>query len=148
MARDRGGPALVHQLLVYPVIDKDFGTKSYRQNGGGAYLLTKDMMVWFWDLYRRNEADAKNPYAAPLQAKNLKGVAPALVQTAEFDPLRDEGEAYGQRLKQAGVPTVVTRYDGLFHGYLSMLPAIERAKQGLAEINATLATAFAAGGKR
>ena len=112
MAKDRGGPPLVFQLLVYPVTARDFGTGSYRQNSDG-YLLTKDGMEWYWNQYVRSEADAANPYAAPLVAKDLTGLPPALIVTAEFDPLRDEGEANGQRLQAAGVTTTNSRYDGI-----------------------------------
>ena len=103
MAKDRGGPSLVFQLLVYPVTAMDFGTGSYRQNSNGP-LLTEDAMKWYWKQYLSSEADAANPYAAPLVAKDLSGQPPALVITAELDPLCDEGEAYGQRLQAAGVP--------------------------------------------
>ncbi|MEE9284344.1 MAG: alpha/beta hydrolase [Dehalococcoidia bacterium] len=142
MARDKGGPALAHQVLVYPVIDREFTTPSYQDNGEG-YLLSKPMMAWFWDLYLRDDADASNPYAAPIKATDLKGVAPALIITAEFDPLRDEGEAYGQRLSEAGVPTVCSRYDGMIHGFFGMIEAIDRSREAIKEASTTLKRAFA-----
>ena len=83
--------------------DYNFDTASYRENAEG-YLLTKDAMVWFWNHYLRSAADGSNPLASPLRADNLRGLPPALVLTAEFDPLRDEGEAYAARLREAGVP--------------------------------------------
>src|SRR6185369_11014101 len=101
------------------VTDAVFDTASYRENAEG-YFLTKDAMVWFWNHYLRGDGDRANPYASPLRAKDLKGLPPATVITAEYDPLRDEGEAYGARLKAAGVPTRVTRYDGMIHGFFGM----------------------------
>src|SRR5438093_13283858 len=109
MARDRGGPPLVFQLLVYPVTDFSFDTPSYSENAEG-YLLSAESMRWFWGHYLADPADGKHPHASPLQAENVRGLPPALVITAEYDPLRDEGEAYAARLKQAGVPVTVSRY--------------------------------------
>src|SRR5262249_39726027 len=119
MARDRGGPALVFQLLIYPVTSAAFDTASYRDNAEG-YLLTAADMRWFWNHYLGTPADAANPYAAPLCARTLAGLSPALVITAEFDPLRDEGELYAHRLEEAGVPARLTRYDGMIHGFFGM----------------------------
>ncbi len=93
MARDQGGPDLVFQLLIYPVIERDFERPSYKDNAAG-YLLSQDVMRWFWLQYIRSDDDARNPYAAPILADTLAGLPPALVITAEFDPLRDEGDAY------------------------------------------------------
>jgi acetyl esterase len=118
-ARDEGGPPLRHQLLVYPVTDYAFDTGSYRDNADG-YLLTADMMRWFWDHYLQSPADGANPLVSPLRADNLAGLPPATVVTAEYDPLRDEGEAYAQRLAVAGVPVEHTRYDGLIHAFWQM----------------------------
>ena len=142
MARDKGGPPLAHQLLVVPVTEHDFGNESYRQNGEG-YGLTREAMVWFWDQYLRDEADAHNPYAAPMRAKDLSGLPPALVITAEFDPLRDEGEAYARRLREASVLTTCTRYDGMFHGFFSMSASIDKAREAVSEASAALSAAFA-----
>ena len=104
MARDRGGPALRFQLLVYPVTDADFDTPSYRDNADG-YLLTRDAMKWFWNHYLSTTADGAHPSPRRCAPPSLSGLPPALVITAEFDPLRDEGEAYAKRLEEAGVPT-------------------------------------------
>src|SRR5881397_1593802 len=87
MARDRGGPAIALQLLVYPVTNHAYDTASYRENADG-YLLTRDSMVWFWNHYLRSDRDGADPYASPLRAPNLAGLPPAVVVTAEFDPLR------------------------------------------------------------
>jgi acetyl esterase len=125
MARDRDGPPIQFQLLVYPVIDHSFDTESYRVNATG-YFLTRGNMEYYWTSYLGADGDGANPYASPLRAADLSGLPPALVITAEFDPLRDEGEAYGRALAAAGVPATVRRYDGMFHGFFSLgalLPA-------------------------
>jgi acetyl esterase len=119
MARDRRGPALRHQLLIYPVTDADFSRPSYRENAEG-YLLTTKAMEWFWGHYVPDVAKRVDPYAAPLRATELAGLPPAFVLTAEYDPLRDEGEAYARRLQHSGVPTVLKRYDGAIHGFFAM----------------------------
>jgi acetyl esterase len=119
MARDRRGPALRHQLLIYPVTDADFSRPSYRENAEG-YLLTTKAMEWFWGHYVPDPAQRREPYAAPLRAKDLSGLPPAFVITAEYDPLRDEGEAYAERLQAAGVPTTLKRYRGAIHGFFAM----------------------------
>jgi len=119
MARDRRGPALRFQLLIYPVTDADFTRASYRENAEG-YLLSTKAMEWFWGHYVPEPSQRTEAYASPLQAKDLAGLPPAFVITAEYDPLRDEGEAYAKRLAQAGVPTECKRYDGAIHGFFSM----------------------------
>jgi len=113
--RDDGVP-VAFQLLVYPVTDGTMGLPSYDENAEG-YFLTRDTMAWFWDHYVGGE-HRTNPLASPLHAPDeaLAGLPPALVITAEFDPLRDEGEAYAARLRDAGVPVESVRYDGLLHG--------------------------------
>ncbi len=116
LAKVRGGPAIGFQLLVYPVTDHGYETASYRDNADG-FLLTKDAMVWFWNHYLRSDADGAFPMASPLRSKDLSGLPPALVITAEFDPLRDEGEAYAAALKAAGVQATATRYNGQIHGF-------------------------------
>ena len=143
MARDRGGPPLVYQLLIYPVTDSSFDTPSYHDNAQG-YFLTLDSMRWFWNHYLRSEADRENPYAAPLRAKDLHGLPPALVVTAEFDPLRDEGEAYAARLRAAGVPAELQRYDGMTHGFFSMGAMVDQARAAMNDVGAKLQAAFAA----
>ncbi len=112
MVRDRGGPTIAFQLLVYPVTDgANFNTVSYRENGQD-YMLTTDSMHWFWDLYAPNPEDRQNPYASPLLAGDLSNLPPALVMTAEFDPLRDEGEAYARKLVEAGIDANLIRCAG------------------------------------
>ena len=142
MAADRGGPDIVHQLLVYPVTERNYETPSYSQNAEG-FLLARDAMIWYWDAYLASEADAANPYAAPMQADSLAGQPPALVITAEFDPLRDEGEAYGRRLQEAGVDTTISRYDGMIHGFFGMVGIMDKSGQVMEEATGALRAAFA-----
>ncbi|HAA94354.1 MAG: alpha/beta hydrolase [SAR202 cluster bacterium] len=144
MAADRGGPDIALQLLVYPVADRDFGTVSYTDNAEG-YSLTKVTMQYYWDQYIDAE-HATNPYAVPMQANDLAGQPPALVITAEFDPLRDEGEAYAKRLREAGVETTATRYDGMIHGFFNMGAAVDKGRQAVDEASAALRNAFARSG--
>jgi acetyl esterase len=121
-ARDRGGPMLAAQLLLFPVTDFDFGTPSYEQNAEG-FLLTRGSMQWFWAHYLGAQDLGKDPYAAPARADSLVGLPPAFVATAEYDPLRDEGEAYAARLGEAGVEVSAKRYDGMLHDFLWTLGA-------------------------
>ena len=141
MIKDRGGPNLAMQLLVYPVTDWSFQTDSYVGNAEG-YQLTKDTMIWYWDQYVSHDGDAQDPYAAPLKAPDLSGLPSALVITAEFDPLRDEGEAYANRLKVAGVPTSCTRYLGMIHGFFGMSAALDKGKDAISEASAALMASF------
>ena len=138
MARDRGAPALRAQILTYPVTDFDFSTESYRANGTGDFGLSEPGMRWFWDCYLQRPEDGAQPYASPMRATNLTGLPRALVITAEYDPLRDEGEAYGRRLEAAGVPTTVKRYDGVVHGFVGQAAAVPEGRQALEQIAAML----------
>ncbi len=121
-ARDRGGPTIAAQLLIYPVTDFDFSTQSYADNAEG-YLLQRASVQWFWAHYLGAGDLGKDCYAAPARADSLVGLPPAFVMTAEFDPLRDEGEAYAARLRDAGVSVTARRYDGMVHGFLWTLGA-------------------------
>jgi acetyl esterase len=143
MIRERGGPILVYQLMIYPATDYFPDNASMRENAND-YFLTVDDMHWFMNHYLTSEDDAKNPYLSPIKAKDLKGLPPAKVITAEFDPLRDEGEMYAARLKEAGVPVVVKRYDGMIHGFFSMSAMLDQGKKALEDAAAGLRTAFAA----
>lgn len=143
MARERSGPVLDHQVLIYPVTDHDLNTPSYRENATG-YVLTREGMRWFWNHYLARETQGREPYASPLRAPSLAGLPSALVITAECDPLRDEGEAYAARLRDAGVPVTVTRYAGMFHGFVRMTRILDKAKTALDEIAGSLHKAFAA----
>ena len=144
MARDRGSFRLAFQLLVYPIVDYDLNTPSYRENADG-YLLTRDTMRWFWECYLEREEDGRHPYASPLRAEDLRGLPPALVITAEYDPLRDEGEAYAVRLRRAGVPVTQTRYDGMIHAFFRRRALFDKAKAAMQEVADALGRAFALG---
>lgn len=141
-AKERGQRMPLFQLLVYPVTDSDFSRPSYVANADG-YNLTMLGMRWFWDQYARDANDLVHPHAAPLRASDLTGLPPALIITAEFDPLCDEGEAYGERLRQAGVPVTISRYDGMIHGFFGMFWAIDKGRDAVREASAALASAFA-----
>ncbi|HLG89536.1 MAG TPA: alpha/beta hydrolase [Alphaproteobacteria bacterium] len=142
LARDKGGPAICHQLLVYPVTDLKFSSQSYVDNGEG-YFLTRDMMGWFRRQYMPADIALDHPHASPLYADSLKGLPPATVITAEYDPLRDEGEDYGRRLSEAGVPTQVKRYNGVFHGFFSMAGVIDQGDEAVDFAVGELRKAFA-----
>ena len=120
-------------------------TASYGRNADG-YSLTKTTMEWYWDQYMSSKDDAANPYAAPLQAESLTGQPRALVITAEFDPLCDEGEAYAKRLTEAGVETTATRYEGMIHGFFGMGAVVDKGRQAVDEASAALRSAFARSG--
>lgn len=131
LARDRGGPHLAFQLLIYPVLDADFTRPSYVENAKG-YLLTADHMRWYWDQYAAASARTQ-PYAAPLQAPDLSGLPPAHVITAEYDVLRDEGENYAERLRGASVPVSMQRYSGAFHGFFGFGALLPIAREAFGE---------------
>lgn len=119
-ARDRGGPKIALQVLVYPVTDADFTRASYL-DPENQLLLTSEGMVWFWDHYVPDPSRRREPDASPLHAANLAGLPPAVVLTAEHDVLREEGEAYAKRLTEAGVPVELKRYAGQMHAFFSLL---------------------------
>jgi len=140
-ARDRGGPALALQMLVYPVCDCRFDTESYVSNGEG-YLLEAEQMRWFFDCYTGGAADPAQVTISPLRAPDLRGVAPAVMLTAEYDPLRDEGEAYAGRLRDAGVAVEHRRYDGLIHGFFGLSGAFDASRDAIAFVATALRRAF------
>ena len=129
-ARDRAGPPIALQVLVYPVTDADFERPSYT-DPDHQLLLTREAMIWFWDHYVPDASRRADPDASPIRASDLTGLAPAVVITAEHDPLRDEGEDYAKRLEDAGVPVDFKRHEGQVHGFfqLLMLPGSERGFQ-------------------
>lgn len=145
MAKDKKGPEIKLQVLFWPVTNANFETASYHDFANDRFL-TRNMMIWFWDNYTTNPNDRSQIYASPLLASNeqLQNLPPALVQTAENDVLRDEGEAYARKLDEAGVPVTLTRYGGLIHDYgllnpLAHVPAIKTAiLQAAAVIKETL----------
>ena len=140
--RDEGGPALCGQLLLYPVTDYHTpGTPSYRDNAEG-YGLTRTTMEWFWAHYLNDPSEGAHPHASPLRASSLSGLPLAFVVTAEYDPLRDEGELYAERLRQAGVPTKLSRYDGVNHGFMFWTGVVDKAGAAMTESNAWLRSVF------
>ena len=141
-ARDLGGPALRHQCLIYPVTDCRFDTPSYIENAEG-YFLTAESMRWFWSHYLQDMGRAAEPYASPLRAPSLAGLPPTLVITAEYDPLRDEGEHYASALSAAGVPTTLRRYDGMIHGFVTMAEIFEDGRAALSLAGEQLREALA-----
>lgn len=143
LARDREGPTLRYQGLLYPFLDPECASASAETLGTGGYLLTRNTMQWFWDHYLKSPADRTNPLAAPLRAK-LSGLPAATVATAEFDPMRDEGEAYADRLRGAGVAVTGRRYLGMIHGFASMPYVTGVANRALADLGADLKTALTA----
>jgi acetyl esterase len=140
-SRDEHGPHIALQAMVYPVTDlSSFATLSYEEFADG-YQLTKAQMEWFRGHYLRSSADGRNPDASPLLARDLSGLPPALVITAECDPLRDEGEAYAKRLTAAGVPTTCTRYEGMIHPFFSLSGAIPQALDAFQQVADAVARA-------
>jgi acetyl esterase len=119
LAARNDGPGLAAQVLIYPVIDAACDTESWTTNAQG-YLLDAETMRWFWREYLGPEGDGADPYASVLRVDDLAGAPPTLVVTAEYDILRDEGEAYAERLRAAGVDVITSRYDGMVHGFLAM----------------------------
>lgn len=140
--RDEGGPELCGQMLLYPVTDYHTpGTPSYAENADG-YGLTRDTMEWFWAHYLTSPVEAENPYASPLRARDFTGLPPAYVTSAEYDPLRDEAERYGMQLREAGVPTEITRFPGMNHGFLFWVGIVGGADSAMAEACAWARQAF------
>jgi acetyl esterase/lipase len=135
MAKRHGGPPIRAHVLLYPVTDADFDTASYRCFQSG-YFLTREESRWFWSRYLPDEAKRMEPTVSPLHASlnDLQGVPPALVITAEFDVLRDEGEAYAHRLIEAGVDVTAVRFLGTIHSFLSQ-NALARTPAAIAALN-------------
>jgi acetyl esterase len=139
--RDEFGPDIDFQLLVYPATDLTLSHPSIDENADG-YFLTKAVMAWFVECYL-GDGDPKDPNVSPLHADDLAGLPPALVITAEFDPLRDEGEAYAIRLSEAGVPVELVRYDGQIHGFVGMATMLDDGRHALDRASAALRAALA-----
>jgi acetyl esterase len=133
--------ALALQVLIYPATNYSFDTQSYRDNTEGP-ALTAAQMRWFWAQYLQDETRADDPGCSPLRATELAGLAPALVLSAEYDPLRDEGEAYARRLDEAHVPVTLRRYEGLIHGFIRMPAVIQRANVAIDDISAAVRSAL------
>lgn len=140
MARDRGTPDLAYQLLLYPITDYTFDTASYRECGDG-YFLTCEQMKWFWKHYLPDESHAHHPYASPLRA-DLTGLPPAYILTAEYDPLRSEGEAYADALHTAGVSVSLRRVEGMIHGFLRRTELFDQAHRVIDQLGEALREVF------
>ena len=142
MARDRGAPALAMQILVYPAADPSDDLPSLRTFGNGHYL-TLETMQWFGRHHTANAGHRDDPYLWPILAASVRGLPPALVITAEADPIRDGGERYAQRLQNEGVPTQLIRYDGMLHGFFMYPSVFDRGRDAVRDAAAALRAAFA-----
>ena len=142
IARDRGAPNVLAQILVSPMLDPTLTSTSMRCLPEAMRHGARACGAWY-RAYLPAAADRLHPYAAPAASTRLAGLAPALILTAEFDPLRDEGEAYAARLREAGVPVTLTRYNGMIHGFFSLGAVFDQGKQAMAEAAAGLRAAFA-----
>lgn len=140
-ARDRKGPPVALQVLIYPALNTNLDTASYHEFATG-YGLSRAAMAYYWKSYLAKPEDGSNPYACPLLAKDLKGVSSALIVVANYDVLRDDGEAYAARLKQSGVPVHCTRYLSMNHGFVHPGAVHEPAKRAMQEIADALKKAF------
>ena len=140
MARDKNGPHIAFQLLIYPVTQIGIESASRKELATG-YFLETETMKWFEDQYV-DRVDADNPYASPLKADSLSGLPPAYVITAGFDPLKDEGKAYADGLRAAGVDVQYVNYDGMIHGFIALTALVENAANAVAETGAALKKAL------
>ncbi|AJP56786.1 hypothetical protein UC34_06875 [Pandoraea vervacti] len=139
-ARDNGF-TLCHQSLIYPVTDSAMNTASYSEMGTG-HFLTTEMMRWYWEQYLPHKSAGSDPMASPLRQKRLQHLPPATIVTAQYDPLRDEGEAYGLALIEAGVPVRMQRWPGQIHGFASMMGMIDAADEALTFVASALRESF------
>jgi acetyl esterase len=141
LARDAGGPDVAFQALIYPTTDARGGYPSIVENGEGLFL-SADTMLWFYEQYGRSDEDKSDWRASPILAEDLSNLPPALIITAEYDPLRDEGEAYGEALRAAGNTVTVKRYDGMTHVFVQLAAMLEEGRQAIAESAAAMRLAF------
>jgi acetyl esterase len=133
-ARDRGGPALAAQILVYPVTDHDMTTASYREYGDAGLMLGEKEMAWFFDHYVPKGTDRSNPEISPLRVADLAGLPPAIVVIAEYDPLRDEGLAYAERLRDSGAEVTLYLYEDMPHGFFSFVTMLDRGDEAVEQV--------------
>jgi len=138
LARDRGGPKLKFQLLIYPLVDFEDESPSMRQFGQGDHFLTIEGMDWFKKSYLASADSAREPSASPMNATDFRGLPPAMVITAECDPLRDQGEAYARKLKAAGAQVELKRYEGMIHPFLSLAGIIDAGKTAITDAAAAV----------
>jgi acetyl esterase len=144
IARDRGSPKIGFQLLVYPVTDHADERPSMHDFAQG-YFLTRAMMDYFWRHYLPKPEDGRHPHASPINAASLAGLPPAMVITAECDPIRDQGEAYAERLRESGVPVSAKRYEGAIHVFFNLAGVLDSGRQALADAGAALRSALRVG---
>jgi len=144
-ARDVGGPNIAYQVLIYPAVQYGWDTPSSLANAEG-YLLERAGMEYFWNHYVREPSDGENPYCAPLVADDHSGLPPTLVVSAEFDPLRDDGEYYAEKLRQAGVPVKFSLYEGQIHGLLGLGGVLDATQTLLDEIGIEVRSALGSRG--
>ncbi len=142
-ARDRGGPRIALQVLLYPVLSPDFGRDSYRRFGQGDYLISTGDMRWFWD-HHVAEADRTNPEAAPLAAADLSHLPDAIIVVGGYDPLHDEGVAYAEALSAAGVRVVLRDHPGMVHGFFTLVDLLGAANAEIAAVGSLIAGKFSA----
>lgn len=141
MSKEKGGPHIAFQLLIYPATQIGIDTKS-RQDLATGYFLETETMIWFEEQYMASPDDADNPYASPLKAADLSGLPPAYVITAGFDPLKDEGKAYADNLRAAGVDVQYVNYEGMIHGFVALTSVVEKAASAVSEAGSALKKAM------
>lgn len=141
IARDRGGTQPAFELLVYPLVDYQDQRPSLREFAQG-YFLTRPMLDYFWAHYLEKPADGQHPHASPINAASLAGLPPAMVITAECDPIRDQGEAYAKRLLESGVPVSSKRYEGAIHVFFNLAGVVDLGKQAIEDAGAALKAAL------
>jgi acetyl esterase len=141
MARDRGGPPLRFQLLIYPVVDWEDDSPSMHEYAND-HFLTRELMNWFFGHYVANVADGRTPYASPMHAEDVRGLPPAMIITAECDLLRDQGEAYARKLQDAGIPVELKRYEGMIHPFFNLGGVIDAGRTALADAASSLRQAL------
>lgn len=137
MTRDRGGRLPAFQVLIYPITDYNLHNASYRDFAEG-FFLSRSEMAWYWEKYVEKADDRSHPYASPCRATDLSGLPPALVITAEYDVLRDEGEHYARALQSAGVPVKLRRYAGMIHGFVRRHPFFDQGRAAVEEMGREL----------
>ncbi|MGZ4122731.1 MAG: alpha/beta hydrolase, partial [Tumebacillaceae bacterium] len=141
LAKERGTPQILFQALIYPATDFTADNQS-RKDFAEGYLLDEQAAIWMRDHYLRSLDDQTDPMASPALYSDFTGLPPALVITGEYDPLRDEGEAYGEQLRAAGVPVQISRYEGMIHGFYTMAAVVDKGKQAIQETANALRDAF------
>jgi acetyl esterase len=140
-ARDPGGPAIALQVLVYPVTDSDLDRRSYLEYDGDEFIVNRRDMVWYWDHYLPDRAARRHTDASPLRAEDLSGLPPAYIITAEHDPLRDEGFAYAERLRDARVPVEHRHYGSQIHGFFTFTGVLDDADKAVSDVGSAIRSA-------